>query len=328
MQQAITEILFMVREGQDLEVALHTVLSKYTLTRNEFSLMALDQSWKFDLENYMKRKALDGTSIKSMKNYKFVIGSMLNSINKPIPDITTEDIQLYLAYMKNIKGSSDKYLKGIRTVLNGFFTWAVKNKRIEWNPIDGVAQVKVRERHVPAYTEEEVERMRRACADGRNSIRDRAILELLYSSGIRCDELIQLDISDINLATMEGIVRHGKGDKERIFYFSHVAAMYLKEYLTTRGDTYGPLFVSYRTKERIKGDSTIEHLVKTWGDKGGVQGATPHRFRHTFITRCIDKGISVEDTRVLAGHENIDTTMRYYDDNKTRVKAEHKRLCA
>lgn len=328
MQQAITEILFMVREGRDLEVALHTVLSKYTLTRNEFSLMALDQSWKFDLENYMKRKALDGTSIKSMKNYKFLLSSTLESINKPVPEITTEDIQLYLAYMKNIKGSSDKYLKGIRTVLNGFFVWAVKNKRAEWNPVDGVAQVKVRERHVAAYTEEEVERMRRVCEDGRNSVRDRAILELLYSSGIRCDELINLNIEDINLATMEGIVRHGKGDKERIFYFSNVAAMYLKEYMATRGECSGPLFISYRTKERIKGDSAIEHLVKSWGDKGGVPGATPHRFRHTFITRCIDKGISVEDTRVLAGHEKIDTTMKYYDDNKTRVKAEHKRLCA
>ena len=90
----------------------------------------------------------------------------------------------------------------------------------------------------------------------------------------------------------------------------------------------GALFVSSKSKCRFKDDSSVEAIVRQWGIKGGVKDAKPHRFRHTFITRCINKGISMEDTRVLAGHENVSTTAKYYDNNHERIKTEHDRLCA
>jgi site-specific recombinase XerD len=269
---------------------------------------------------------LEGKSKGSVENYKYILTCFFQSVNKAVRNITADDIQLYLSYKKNVSGSGDKYLSAIRTVLSCFFSWALTANIIDTNPVEAVPRVKIRKKHVKGYTNEELERMRRACEKGRNGLRDRAILELLDSSGIRCNELIQLDIDDIDLNALEGIVHHGKGDKERVFYFSEVAAMYIKEYLKTyNGD--GALFVSNRGT-RFGDDSSVERMVKQWGKVGGVVGATPHRFRHTFITRCIDKGISIEDTRKLVGHESISTTEGYYDHNQSRLKAEHARLCA
>lgn len=328
MEKAITEILYLVSIGRGLEVALHTVLSKYTMERNDYALMTMEEAWREDLATYMKRKLIEGRSPKSVKNYQFIITCAMEHINKPTDRVTAEDIQMYLLYKKNVDGSSDKYVSGIRIVLNGFFEWARKGGIIKANPVDGVAHVKVRKKHVKAFTEEELERMRIACDKGRNHVRDRAMLELLDSSGMRCNELIQLDIEDIDLDAREGTIRHGKGGKERTFYFSKVAAMYIRAYLQQYKGTDGALFVSEKSKQRFRSDSSVEQIVKNWGKAAGVQGAKPHRFRHTFITRCIDKGISVQDTRILAGHENVETTMGYYDDNHSKVKEEHNRLCA
>ena len=104
--------------------------------------------------------------------------------------------------------------------------------------------------------------------------------------------------------------------------------MYIKEYLNDYKGVDGALFVSEKSHRRFRDDSSVETIVKKWGELAGVPNAKPHRFRHTFITRCIDKGISIEDTRQLVGHENIGTTEGYYDHNQSRVKAEHDRLCA
>ena len=328
MEKAITEILYLVSIGRDLEVALHTVLSKYTMECNDHALMVREDSWRDDLATYMKRKLIEGRSPNSIKNYQFVITCAMEAINKPTDQVTAEDVQMYILYKKNVCGCTDKYAQDIRTKLNGFFEWARKSGIIKLNPVDGVAQVKVRKKHVNGYTEEELERLRIACSKGRNRKRDRAILELLDSSGMRCNELIQLDIADIDLDAREGIIRHGKGDKERVFFFSKVAAMYIKEYLKDYKGVDGALFVSEKSHRRFKDDSSVETIVKKWGDLAGVPNAKPHRFRHTFITRCINKGISVENTKLLAGHETIDTTMGYYDENRSKVKAEHNRLCA
>ena len=328
MEKAITEILYMVSLGKDLEVALHTVLSRYTMECNDYALMVREESWREDLATYMKRKLIEGRSSKSVKNYQFIITCAMDHINKPTDQVTADDIQMYLLYKKNVDGNSDKYVSNIRQVLNGFFEWARKGGIIKSNPVDGVAQIKVRKKHVKAFSEEELERMRIACDKGRNHVRDRAILELLDSSGIRCNELIHLNVEDIDLNAREGIIYHGKGDKERTFYFSKVAAMYIRSYLEQYNGTDGALFVSERTKQRFHDDSAIEQIVKNWGKAAGVSGAKPHRFRHTFITRCIDKGISVQDTKILAGHESVETTMGYYDDNHSKVKEEHNRLCA
>ena len=328
MERAITEILFMVSQGKELKVALYTVLSKYTMTSNDNALMVMERSWEEDLMLYLKRKAIEGKSENTLDNYRYLLRSFFETINKPVKDITADDIQLYIMYKKNVNGSSSKYLCDIRTKLNGFFLWAWKNKIIDCNPMEAVAQIKVYEKHIDSYSEEELERMRRVCDEGRNKVRDRAMFELLDSSGIRCDELIKLNICDLDLDEREGVIYHGKGNKKRKFLFSKVAAMYLKEYLKTYNGVDGALFVSSRTKRRFADDSAIESLVSSWGKRSGVLNARPHRFRHTFITRCIDKGISMEDTRILAGHKDVSTTAKYYDDNFRRVKLEHTRLCA
>ena len=328
MERAITEILYMVSQGKTLEVALYTVLSNYTMTRNDNAVMVVNHSWEEDLMMYLKRKTIEGASRKTLENYKYVIQCVLETINKPTKEITSDDLQLYIMYKKNVSGSSEKYLLDIRTKLNGFFAWACKTKVIDFNPMDAVAHIKVHEKHIKAFNEEELERMRCACDVSRHKKRDRAMLELMDSSGIRCNELVNLNIDDIDLDERKGIIHNGKGGKERTFLFSKVAALYLREYLKDYDGKDGALFVSSVSKCRFKDDSSVEAIVRQWGIKGGVKDAKPHRFRHTFITRCINKGISMEDTRVLAGHENVSTTAKYYDNNHERIKTEHDRLCA
>ena len=233
MEKAITEILYLVSMGRDLEVALHTVLSRYTLTSNEHALMCREESWREDLAAFIRRKLIEGRGTKSVQNYRYIITCAMESFNKPTAEVTAEDVQLYLLYKKNVCGCSDKYVHDIRTKLNIFFDWARKSDIIRINPVDGVAQVKVRKKHVKAFTDEEVERMRRACESGRNRTRDRAMFELLLSSGMRCAELIALDISDLNLAEREGTIRHGK-HRLTIAHFKEVVVRFLPSFAWSR----------------------------------------------------------------------------------------------
>ena len=152
-----------------------------------------------------------------------------------------------------------------------------------------------------------------------------AIIDLIYSTGIRVGELVNLDIEDINFEERECIV-YGKGDKERKVYFDARTKLHLQLYLQSRNDDNRALFVTLdKPHARLK-ISGVEIRLRKLGRKLNMERIHPHKFRRTMATRAIDKGMPIEQVQKLLGHQQIDTTMQYARVNQTNVKMSHRKF--
>ena len=170
----------------------------------------------------------------------------------------------------------------------------------------------------------------------KSGLRDRAILETLFSTGMRVSELIKLDIDDINLDSGEFTVV-GKGRKVRTVYLSDSAISWLRRYLSTRNDSYKPLFLRYSGKrmeeQDFDGESlrltvrSVQRLVKKYVLRAGIAvDATPHTLRHTFATGLLREGADLRSVQELLGHSNVSTTQIYTHITNRQLKETHKKF--
>jgi site-specific recombinase XerD len=165
-------------------------------------------------------------------------------------------------------------------------------------------------------------------------LRDRAIIELLFSGGLRVSELVSLNIDHINLDRREFMVR-GKGQKDRPIFISPTAADWIDKYLKTRHDSGRPLFIHY---SGVKDDSdgggytrltvrSVQRLVKRYATAAGiVKDVTPHTLRHSFATDLLHNGADIRSVQGLLGHANISTTQIYTHVTDPQLKAVHERF--
>ena len=153
------------------------------------------------------------------------------------------------------------------------------------------------------------------------------MIDLLYSTGIRVGELVNLNIENVDLEQRECVV-YGKGDKERKVYFDAKAKIHLQKYFDSRTDNNPALFVTLDAPhERLK-ISGVEIRIRELGRKLGLQKIHPHKFRRTMATRAIDKGMPIEQVQKILGHSQIDTTMQYAIVNQSNVKISHQKYIA
>lgn len=235
-------------------------------------------------------------------------------------DITTIDhltIRLYLGYLyhgERVKRSSVvRKLATLRT----FFKHLKREGIIGKNPATMVATPKGTRDLPHALTVDEVFRLLEIPQRGNPlGLRDRAILELLYSSGLRVGELTSLNLNDLDLGG--GMVRvMGKGRKERVVPIGSKATEALRAYLTHRGELLGkrkessrPLFLNYRG-ERLTARS-VAKMIKKYLHKGVIwKETTPHTFRHSFATHLLDAGADLRGIQELLGHASLSTTQKY-----------------
>ena len=192
---------------------------------------------------------------------------------------------------------------------------------LDKNPAITISPIKYERKHKRAMSQLDLEKVRAAC----ETKRERAIIEVLYSTGCRVTELERLNISDVNFETKE-VVLFGKGSKHRTSYLNAKAEVTLKEYLNERIDSNPALFVYERKPyDRLK-KSGIELLVKRIMERTSdvTTHVTPHVFRHTTATTALDRGMSVVDVSRLLGHRKVETTMEYITTNSDSVKTNHK----
>lgn len=170
----------------------------------------------------------------------------------------------------------------------------------------------------------------------KSGIRDRAILEILFSTGLRVSELSKLDIESINLKTGEFTVI-GKGRKVRTVYLSDSATHWIRRYLSTRNDEFTPLFLRYSGKKMEENDfdgeslrltpRSIQRLVKKYTLRAGIAvDATPHTLRHTFATGLLREGADLRSVQELLGHTNVSTTQIYTHITNKQLKDVHKKF--
>lgn len=170
----------------------------------------------------------------------------------------------------------------------------------------------------------------------RSGIRDRALLETLFSTGLRVSELVGLNKDSVNLNSGEFTVI-GKGRKARTVYLSPTAIQWLKRYLGTRADNYEPLFLRYSGRKMtpgdIEGDSlrltvrSVQRLVKKYTKRAGISvDATPHTLRHTFATGLLREGADLRSVQELLGHSNVSTTQIYTHVTNFQLREVHKKF--
>lgn len=272
------------------------------------------------LKMFLAAKQIEGCSDRTIQYYDVTIAKMLSKMTIPIRKITTEDMRAYLSDYQKINDCSKVTVDNVRRNISSFFSWLEEENYILKSPMRRIHKIKTNQQVKEIVSDEDIERLRDSCFNPR----DLAIIDLLYSTGIRVGELVNLNISDVNFETRECIVL-GKGGKERKVYFDAKAKLHLQNYLNKRNDNNPALFVTLDCPhDRVK-ISGIEIRVRQLGRSLNLNKIHPHKFRRTMATRAIDKGMPIEQVQRLLGHSQIDTTMQYAMVNQNNVKASHRR---
>lgn len=275
------------------------------------------------LAMFLNAKKIEGCSERTLAYYKTTVEKLLNGIADPIRKVTTDDIREYLASYQSLNDCSKTTIDNIRRNISSFFTWLEEEDYIIKSPMRRIHKIKTTKTVKEVISDEEIERMRDKC----KNLRDLAIIDLLYSTGMRIGELVRLNIDDIDFEERECIV-FGKGDKERRVYFDAKTKIHLMGYINSRSDDNPALFVTLDAPcNRLK-ISGVEIRLRRLGRELGINRVHPHKFRRTMATRAIDKGMPVEQVQKLLGHSQIDTTMRYAIVNQTNVKVAHRKFIA
>lgn len=275
------------------------------------------------LQMFLDAKKIEGCSDRTLQYYCTTVNHLFQKILTPVRKITTEEIRAYLSEYQENSGCSKVTVDNIRRNISSFFSWLEEEDYILRSPMRRIHKIKTKQSVKEIISDEAIEQLRDQCG----SIRDLAIIDLLYSTGIRVGELVNLDIADINFEARECVV-FGKGDKERRVYFDAKAKLHLRQYLDTRTDSNPALFVSLDAPHNRLKISGVEIRMRKLGRSLNLTKIHPHKFRRTMATRAIDKGMPIEQVQKILGHSQIDTTMQYAMVNQVNVKTSHQKYIA
>lgn len=273
------------------------------------------------LKRYVACSRIDGKSEKTVRQYIWICNRLSTFLKKPYTDMSANDIRYFLAEQK-AQGIQSVTVENYRAFISAFFHWMTVEEIIPKNPTVKVKPIKCEIKEKLPYSSVEIDKIRSAC----DSLKRRAMVEVLLSSGVRCNELVGLDISDVDLRNRTILVRNGKGGKSRRTYISEVAAEYLGRYLSTRKDSDVELF---RTQQCERYScSGVQDMMRRLGKRAGITDVHPHRFRRTFATSLYRKGMDTHEIQKLMGHSKIQTTLTYIYTDDSQIRSAYERYAA
>jgi site-specific recombinase XerD len=277
-----------------------------------------------------------GRSLNTVSNYEHYLDIFFGWANvESAAAINPELVRNFRLWLNRRPGSTGDTLKKktqnyYLIALRSFLKY-IKKIGVETMGADQIELAKVSERHLDLISESELERLLKA-PDKKNlsGLRDKAILEMLFSTGLRVSELCSLN-RDMDLSKDEFSIR-GKGEKVRVVFLSEEARSAIKEYLGERKDMNEALFVRIGKKINEKGDArltprSIERIVKHYAIKAGItRKVTPHVIRHSFATDLLGNGADIRSVQMLLGHSNIATTQIYTHVTDKQLREVHKKF--
>lgn len=289
------------------------------------------------IKRFIVCKKIEGLSERSLDLYFYNLKRFYGYINhrKSLLDITANDVRAFLADGMVNKNWSNEYSNNLRLSLSSFYHWCVDEELILRNPISKTKQIKRKKNVREPFTEAEIEKMRDYLSNLKSengylkeerAIRDRAIFEVLLSTGCRVAELCGMKVGDIDFKTHEVKVI-GKGQKERIVFLNEKSFFYLSRYLeskTEHNDSSDFVFYTLLSggKSAPLKISGVEIIIRELGRACNIK-AFPHKFRHTAATVALRRGMPIDQVRMMLGHESIDTTLIYAQSNMDDVKVNH-----
>ncbi|HSW97930.1 MAG TPA: site-specific tyrosine recombinase/integron integrase [Candidatus Saccharimonadales bacterium] len=291
------------------------------------------------LEHLEVEKGCSKLTIRDYRHYLAIFQQWLSSSlpDKSIEDISLDNIRKYRVYLANRVDDKGLTLKRVTQnyyiiALRSFLRYLIKNdiKTLEPSKID---LPKAESRSLKFLEKEQLQRLVQAVDISKEEgLRDRAMLELLFSTGLRVSELVKLNHKQINLERREfGVI--GKGGKARIVFISDNAANSIERYMAQRTDDFAPLFIRY--SGRINGDNngekmrltvrSVERCVKKYVRLARLPvDATVHTLRHSFATDLLTNGADIRAVQEMLGHKNIATTQIYTHVTNRQLKEIHK----
>ena len=266
----------------------------------------------------------------------------MDVIGKDADAVTATDIQVLLATI--MQRTSKSYADNVRRDLSSFYSWLTREELIPKNPMLKIDKIKFQKKKKLAFTEYEVELIRNACKNNH----ERAIIEMLLSTGCRVSELISIRTDDINKDTINIL---GKGEKYRNIYLNAKAQLAIMQYISERNDSNPYLFPKsavntfadpqmskvrkvlgdwYKYPDLVSTDGirdkgSVEHTIRNIGKRAGVENCHPHRFRRTCATFALRRGMPIEQVSKMLGHANIATTQIYLDLSEEELAQLHRK---
>lgn len=276
-----------------------------------------------------------GRSIKTVENYdryitRFFIFAKISS-PAHIKETTVREFRLHLNRQEGVAGTMKHKTQNYYLIAIRAFLKFLRKRNIESLNPERIELAKVGARDLDLISADELDRLMSAPkGTSLKSLRDRAILELFFSTGLRVSELCGLD-RDLDLSRDEFSVR-GKGEKIRVVFLSPAAKRAIKEYLDKRADIDGALFAqmgkaSKSAKELRLTPRSVERIIKQHAIKAGItRKVTPHVIRHSFATDLLENGADLRSVQALLGHSNITTTQVYTHVTDKHLRDIHKKF--
>ena len=303
-----------------LKEILQQIADNYEITTKENALISYDYLQPEAYQAFLVIKKAEGLSDKTIKQYKYIIDHFLLSMMKPLEDITTTDIQLYLYKKSHTDNNQVTSVNNIRRILSTFFTWLFNSHWIPNNPMFNIKPIKGLKKTYDPITPEQFEQIMGSLIHPR----DKALIATLAGSGIRNGEACSMLLEDLDLENKRFKVI-GKGNKERICFLTPRAKYELKKYLATRNDNTPYVFVSKRQPYKNISTHCIDALFQKLSNKVGYT-VYPHKLRHYFADNAHTAGIDVLDISHMMGHESINTTKIYMSSNVEDLAYKHTKL--
>ena len=309
-------------EQQDmLCTVLSTVLCGYIIEKRMTDREQESKNNTLMLKSFLSAKKVEGCSDKTLAYYESTLAKLLASIDKGLPEVTTDDVRQYLATFKESRGSSKVTIDNIRRIFSSFFSWLEDEDYIIKNPVKRIHRVRADSLVKEVISDESMEILRDSCVE----MRDLAMIDLLASTGMRVGELVRINISDIDFQERQCVV-FGKGNKERTVYFNARTKIHLQNYIRSREDNNPALFVSLSKPFNRLTINGVEKRLRYLGEQVNIAKVHPHKFRRTLATTAIDRGMPIEQVQKLLGHQKIDTTLHYALVDQNNVKNSHRKF--
>lgn len=289
-----------------------------------------------------------GRSLRTIENYRLYLNRFLDLASELIPpgrdlvpsDITRELVRKYRLKLNRYTTEKDEHLAAITQcyhliALRQFLTYLAKREISTLDPTL-IELPKTTRKQVTFLHFDEVEQLLSEIdLSTEAGLRDRAIIELLFSGGLRVSELVALDRNSINLEKREFTVR-GKGNKDRPIFISKAAAERIADYLAERSDNLAPLFLSYSRNAGPADTSgnyrrlttrSVERMVEKYARAAGInKHVTPHTLRHSFATDLLMNGADLRSVQSLLGHSDISTTQIYTHVTDAHLRDVHQKF--
>lgn len=273
-------------------------------------------------------KGLSNNTIQSYRNDLNILCEFLGGKKKSLLTTERDDLVGLLTRLKD-EGKSDASIARLMSSVRGFFKFALTEKLIKRDPTAYMSTRKAWQTLPRFLTQDEVDKLlEQPDLNDDVGVRDRAMLELLYATGLRVSELVSLRMADVELEA-GSLSCFGKGSKQRRIPIGRSSIRFLKNYFTARqrmleGNRSDLLFVERNGNPITR--QKFWKIITRYGESAGLGHVTPHMLRHSFATALIENGADLRSVQMMLGHSNINTTQVYTHVTNERLKSAYKQF--